>query len=234
MRALPSPGFTLVEMAIGMLVIALLLGSILVPLSAQVEQRKINETQKALEEIRESLLGFAIVNGYLPCPDKTSAANSNDGLEDFTGVNCDVAEGNIPWATLGAPASDSWGNRFRYRVDAAFASHGAPLFGFGSTSGLEVCGIATCANRLTTSGDGPVAVILSHGKNGLGAMNASTNLQNALATSADELENTDADIRFVSRTQTSLGTTAGEFDDVVIWLPKNVLFNRMVAAGKLP
>jgi len=31
-----------------------------------------------------------------------------------------------------------------------------------------------------------------------------------------------------------VGSTAGEFDDVVTWLGKYTLFNRMVAAGKLP
>ncbi len=41
-------GFSLVELAIAIFVIALLLGSILIPLSTQVEQRKTSETQKAL------------------------------------------------------------------------------------------------------------------------------------------------------------------------------------------
>jgi hypothetical protein len=31
-----------------------------------------------------------------------------------------------------------------------------------------------------------------------------------------------------------VGSTAGEFDDVVTWISKYALFSRMVAAGKLP
>jgi len=31
-----------------------------------------------------------------------------------------------------------------------------------------------------------------------------------------------------------VGSTSGEFDDVVVWIPKTTLFNRMVAASKLP
>lgn len=231
-------GFTLVEMAIGMLVIALLLGSILVPLSAQVEQRKVSETQKALEEMREALLGFAIANGYLPCPDKTAtggAGTPNDGREDVNGSVCVVSEGNFPWATMGTPAADSWGNRFHYRVDSTFAQRGPPVLSFTSVSGIEVCADNGCAARLTNSGDGPPAVILSHGKNGLGGFNSANNQQNPPPTSADELENADfVDARFVSRVHTEAGTAAGEFDDVVIWLPRGVLLNRLVAAGRLP
>ena len=48
-------GFTLIEMAVAVFIITLLLGSILVPLTTQVEQRQISDTQKALEEIKEAL-----------------------------------------------------------------------------------------------------------------------------------------------------------------------------------
>ena len=53
------------------------------------------------------------------------------------------------------------------------------------------------------------------------------------ATSADELDNTGGST-YTSRTITPVGSTAGEFDDIVTWLSKYTLFNRMVAAGKLP
>jgi hypothetical protein len=39
---------------------------------------------------------------------------------------------------------------------------------------------------------------------------------------------------FVSRNPSSPGAPGGEFDDIVSWLPTGILFNRMVAAGKLP
>ena len=53
---LPMPakhgGFTLIELAVVIVVIALLLGSILVPLTSQVEQRKVLETQKSAIQLR--------------------------------------------------------------------------------------------------------------------------------------------------------------------------------------
>ncbi|MGE5028235.1 MAG: type II secretion system protein, partial [Betaproteobacteria bacterium] len=131
-------GFTLVEMSIALVIIGLLLGGLLSPLAAQVEQRQISETQKELDEIREALIGFAASHPaadskpYLPCPDTT-----NDGLEDRTGTACTNQEGRVPWATLGIAEADSWGNRFRYRVTAAF-SNSATGFTLSSPGDISV------------------------------------------------------------------------------------------------
>jgi prepilin-type N-terminal cleavage/methylation domain-containing protein len=232
-------GFTLIELAVAMFILVLLLGSILVPLTTQVEQRQISDTQKTLEEIKEAITGFAIANKYLPCPDITAGVNSNDGVEDVTGTNCTSAEGNLPWATLGVASTDAWGNRFRYRIDTDFTNRDpSSMFGLSSSADLQVCTTATCSATapemaLTqASPNGTPVVILSHGRNGLGAIGANTNAANPAPTSANELENTDGDNRFVSRV---VSTAAGsEFDDIVIWLPRYVLLNRMISAGKLP
>ncbi len=222
----------MVELAIAIFVITLLLGSILVPLSTQVEQRKTGETQKALEDIRQALMGFAIANGYLPCPD-----TDNDGLENVSGTNCVSGEGSLPFATLGITGYDSWGNRYRYRVHPFFSERApATRFTLSTTSNLQVCADAACGTSLTTVTDGPPAVVLSHGKNGYGAINSTTNTANPAPTSPDELANTNgtADTIYVSHAQSDVGSTAGEFDDIVVWLSREVLLNRMVAAGKLP
>ena len=241
-------GFTLVEIALAIFIITILLGSILVPLTTQVEQRQVSETQKMLEDIKEALIGHAIAKGYLPCPDRTTVGGggandtANDGVEDYntgTGVCFSTtATGNVPWVTLGLGASDPWGNRFRYRVDTDFAHH-TTLFVF--TTAADLCvgpTAAACATPLPTrltapSPDGAVAVIISHGKNGYSAINANTGTANPAATSVDELDNVSG-TGYTSRPITAVGSTAGEFDDIVIWLGKYTLFNRMVAAGKLP
>ena len=67
-------GFTLVEMAVVLLIVALLVGSGLSVVSAQVEQQKYKDTQRILDDAREALLGFAAANGRLPCP-ATAASN---------------------------------------------------------------------------------------------------------------------------------------------------------------
>lgn len=165
-------GFTLVELAVSIFIIALLLGSIMVPLATQVEQRQISETQKTLDEIREALMGFAITNGYLPCPDLTAGTGANDGVEDVTAgtgicqsLSGTIATGNLPWATLGLGNQDAWGNRFRYAVLSDFAQR-APASLFSILTGastLRVCSSQTCATVITNAA---AAVVISHGNNG--------------------------------------------------------------------
>ena len=228
-------GFTLIELAVAMFILVLLLGSILVPLATQVEQRQVSDTQRTLEEVKEALTGFAVVNGYLPCSD-----TDNDGLENVnaaTGfcstVASNISVGNLPWQTLGVASADVWGNRFRYVVHEQYARRSpASTFTLNTTSpNVRACASSTCGSILASSA---VAAILSYGKNGYGATNSLSGAVNPAPTSADELENTNNDRTVVSRVQTPVGTSAGEFDDIVTWLPVYILFNRMITAGKLP
>ena len=106
-----SQGFTLFELAVVLLVVTLLLGSILVPLRAQVQQRNIAETQRILEETRDSLIGYAMIHGRLPRP----AASATDGVERDTPCTRDAdCTGFVPWATLGTSQVDAWGKILRY------------------------------------------------------------------------------------------------------------------------
>jgi len=240
-------GFSLIEMAFVLIIVTLLLGGLLVPFATQVEQKRIAETQKAMEEIKEALMGFAVANGRLPCPDTT-----NDGLEEACASTPGITstEGNLPWATLGVANSDAWGNRFRYRVTTTFTRNAPPLFALTTQGTLTVCGAApsigapnACPANQSLASNVP-AVVLSSGKNGFGGVSANTGVANPAPVSTDEQENTPAGVNnyfFVSRIPTAAsapcdgpGQPRCEFDDLVIWLSPNVLFNRMVAAGKLP
>ncbi len=77
-------GFTLVEVAVVMTIVAFLLVSLMFTFSAQVDQRNIDETRRRLDQARELVLSFAIVNGRLPCPARwTSSVSNSGGLESF-------------------------------------------------------------------------------------------------------------------------------------------------------
>ena len=67
-RPRAAAGFSLIELAVGIAIITLLLGSLMVPLQSQIESRKIADTQKILDNAREALIGYAAANGYFPCP----------------------------------------------------------------------------------------------------------------------------------------------------------------------
>ncbi|MES2354577.1 MAG: type II secretion system protein [Pseudomonadota bacterium] len=255
---LPAPtlkqtGFSLAELAIVLVIVGLLLTGILMPFATQVQTKRIGETQKTLDDIREALLGYAAshvaVDGkpYLPCPD-----TNLDGTEETrTAGACPSQEGWIPWATLGVGQADAWGNHFRYRVHLLVSSSQT---GFTLTSSLasspsiNVLASASCLPSGTVASN-VAAIILSHGKNGYGARNSS-GILNTAATSTDELENTNgrnaADTSdtvlgggvtsydFITCPARPVEATAGEFDDVMSWLPSSLLFGKMIAAGRLP
>ena len=135
-------GFTLVELAVVLAIVALLMSTLLYTLSAQTEQRSFTDTRQRLETARDALLSFAIVKGRLPCPARfTTTASHSQGLESFcttattpcTGAettteqthgHCFSAwDGYVPAATLGLTgvdqygfATDAWGNQLRYVV----------------------------------------------------------------------------------------------------------------------
>ncbi len=250
-----AAGFSLIEMAFVLVIVTLLLGGLLVPFTTQVEQRRIAETQKILEEAKEALIGYAIIHGYFPCPDKTTpltfaavtgppavpASVPNDGEEDYDSMGqCRDYVGNFPYATLGIGVADAWGNRLRYQVTSDFALHSTP-FSLASLGDIQICAVGDCSSFIARN---VPAVIFSAGKNGYGAINANRlsgdvtrNPCPTAGCSADEnlnIHNPVPSTKFLSRVATPAGTTAGEFDDIVTWISPNVLFNRMVAAGKLP
>ncbi len=218
-----AAGFTLIELAVAVFIITLLLGSILVPLTTQVEQRKISDTRKALDEIREALIGFAIAYGRLPCPDTdTDPASAGYGLENSPCSAAPLAEGYLPWKTLGVTEMDAWGIRriaagslrigdWRYRVDRNFATG----FTLSTTFGADALTVRNSAgNDLTASTERPVAIVYSAGPNtSADGQNASFEASNAIY---------QADV------------PSATFDDILIWISRLLLYNRMVAAGKLP
>ncbi len=145
-----SAGFTLVELAIVMAIVAFLLAGLMFTLSVQTEQRNFEETRRRLEIARELLLAFAVVNGRLPCPARSSSNGAevrvadtdlvvaNRGkcqdagaIEDYYGgaLAGGVTGGLLPAQTIGYQqldsagfAIDAWQNRIRYAVAKSIES----------------------------------------------------------------------------------------------------------------
>jgi len=218
-------GFTLVELAISFVIIALLIGLLVVPLSTQFDQQKIVETRVQLDQVREAVLGFAVANGRLPCPAAANLATgvAGAGVESKPGAACGANEGVLPWLTLGVPELDAWGRRFTYRVTAIFADDPA---GLQASFTLADTGDITVTNGAVNIATAVPAVIVSHGKNGFGAFLPDGTQVGGAA--SDELENANANATFVSRTH------APDFDDQLVWVSANIAKSRMVAANRLP
>ena len=235
-------GFTLTELAIALVIVGLLTGGLLLSLTTTRDIANEKETQKQLAMIQEALLGFAVAQQRLPCP----AAPNATGVESPVGggVCTNPYDGFLPGNTLGlAPTDaqgyviDAWGNRIRYAVTTVSAT--SPNL-FTTVSGLKsqwsaspqpdlrVCNTAAgitnagaanadCAANASLT-DSAVAVIFSTGRTG-----ASGPL------GADE----QANVATIDRVFVS-STPGPNFDDLVTWLSPNILYNRMIAAGRLP
>lgn len=229
-------GFTLVEMAIVLVIFGLLLTMFLTPFTAQHNAQNRAKTAVLLNEAKEALMGFAITNGYLPCPDTDIVP---DGIENLNndGTNCQNAEGVLPWNDLGIERIDAWNHFFRYRVDSTFSRRNG-LFTIADAEGasdIQINGENNAA--LVSTNSRPAAVVVSHGTNGFGAKNLNATSpanQEPVPTGADELINaTEDDKKFVSHTPTPQGS-ANEFDDLLVWISPKVLINRMIVAERLP
>jgi len=257
MKKLHKNGFTLVEMAIVLVLMGLILGTGLTLLSAQQEQRRVEETKAKLDEAREALIGYAIINDRLPCP----ATTTSNGYEDPIGGGACAHpyDGFVPAKTLGISGTDrsgylpdSWGNPIRYAVTTsninAFTTSMSSTGMSTLAPNLHVCSTATgitgtppsCASgppSTSLASGGVPAVIYSTGANMVGLPGSTGGTG---GTGSDEAANPNpnsaatVDRVFISHSLTSAAETGGVFDDQVTWLSPYILFNRMVQAGRLP
>lgn len=206
-------GFTLAELALVMIILALLFGSLALPLSAQREVQKLRQAESGLLDIREALLGHAAIHGYLPCPDTdTDPAAAGYGVAESS-CSSATQEGYLPFKSLGLQETDPWGQRWRYRVDALFANGAVPISlgtGFSGSDALLVKNHA--GEALTTSVERPVALFYSLGPNGQAdGQNLSYEASNGLY---------------------QAGPPTAGFDDLLHWLARPILISRLIAAGR--
>lgn len=249
-------GFSLIEMSIVILIMGLLLAGLMMPLSAQRENGRYRDGLEQLHSIESAIEGFALLNGFLPCP----ATPASSGLADPSGSACTVQHGFVPATTLDLNGRrnddnlllDPWGSPLRYSVSASDAN-GNGSWDFvtpGEISAvsmpllapeLSICRTASgssataCASSNVTLTAGAPLVVYSLGKDW------------SAFSSADEVENVGAnlgggpsatiyriasDVVFVSRSRSDL--PGGEFDDQLLWMAPNRLYGRLVEAGHLP
>jgi prepilin-type N-terminal cleavage/methylation domain-containing protein len=137
-------GFTLIEIAIVLLIVSIILGYTVAMVPVQQELKQYREAEAEMDRIVESLYAFAEVNGYLPCPawsndiaNPTPTQTSNgfecrDGGDASacdqrppTDGNCEHFFGFLPGKTLGLEGRyssvnklllDPWGMPYRYQV----------------------------------------------------------------------------------------------------------------------
>jgi prepilin-type N-terminal cleavage/methylation domain-containing protein len=259
----PQSGFTLIEIAIVLLIIAILLGYTVALFPVQQELKQYRQADTEMADIIDNLVGFAQINGRLPCPDSIAGAPTDyDGIEDLAGVtSCDTFFGFIPGRTLGIDGDydgngrllDPWSQPYRYAVSGSEnGTDGTKEFvvaneirAVGITNALPdlvICdGSAAIGDYLTCAdaGSNPVVlnvavVIISTGKD-------KNDEQTVTDNSTIQIENIDnfdnGSIPIADRvfvSSTRSDVSGTEFDDVVKWISTNQLFTKMIEADQLP
>ncbi|NJD64188.1 MAG: type II secretion system protein [Chloroflexi bacterium] len=129
-----EPGFTLIEIAVVIVILSLLLAMIAGIATAMLGQQRREATRQRLAGVETAIALFVSQNQRLPCPaDGTRpGTDANAGKEnpDPPSGTCtgNQANGVVPWRALGLSeqdVTDGWGNRLTYRVSTDFVTRPA-------------------------------------------------------------------------------------------------------------
>lgn len=196
--------FTLVEMAMVVLIIGLVMLTIFPALTGLRAAAQRSATEANMQSVMRAIAIFAQNNGCLPCPTPANATTSGFGQIRGDNAptanpcgNCANPEGIPPFIALGIPqqqAKDGWGRWLTLRIDPNLAVDCAnkslpnyTLYCSPDTTlkGLCASGVnksqRLMVRQINTSVLQPAAVMLvSHGANGFGAF--VTNPRNPVGT----------------------------------------------------
>jgi prepilin-type N-terminal cleavage/methylation domain-containing protein len=242
-----SKGFTLVEVAIVLVIVGLLLAGGVNLMSASADTARYKESQNQMSEIKEALVTYYTQYKQLPCPDADNDPTNTAtyGIENRTGNTCAANVGWLPHATLGIGGGrDAWGERVKYVINGAFSAT-ATTTNFCTTSttpySRDVSKTATqiiiqdTQTTAATLGDWAAFALVATGKNGrqTNAGNNPTAFANATACSTLnvlEQENCDNDstLRFGNQMTDGTGVT---FDDMVVWVGDMQLISELRKSG---
>ncbi len=224
----PSRGFTLVEIAIVMVIVGLLLAGVSSQFGTYADNDRYSSTQDYLADARKAMLDYAGVNGYLPCPD-----TDNDGEGNTGTPACASAEGTLPYVELGLRARTNWEAPVLYAIHQEAASgaaadncspvdHQQTACFFDSSSFNLKTGVSTPGDLevkdstdagAQTLAQNLLAVLVSYGSN-----SQATFVDCAVGgRSDDEDENCDTDTDFILAI-TRAAEAPEPFDDQLVWL----------------
>lgn len=247
-------GFTLVEMAVVVVIIGILMAMGLAMTNSLMQNTQRSTTKDREDYVRDALIAYFTVNHRLPCPDNGSNVGNTgrDGVEDRLAggatpdvlSNCTTALGTVPYFTLGIArekALDGFGNFITYRLDNTAPRNWHLTLTFQSPPGTPrspctpVAGLAVYSTPVLQQ-PLSVVVLISHGPNGLGAWNQGTTnaSRNTLPAIAAEQGNTVAAPAAPAgyRAYVYSDAAAAPFDDVVQFLSLGDLQTVMTKMGR--
>lgn len=250
-------GFTLIEIAIVLLIVSILLGYAVAMFPKQQELKQYRHVEREMDMILEELVAYAQVNGRLPCPDTVAdsglpANAAYDGAEDINpaGTGCEAYFGFLPARTLGingkytanGTLADPWGSGYGYAVsNADFTGDG--VIDLVNGDGIRDEGIENVAPDLVVCDDSAalgfdltcVDAASNQVVGNVAAVIVSLGKDATLPASSNiQAENTDSFDNGVTDKVYIFSARRDDYDDVVKWLSTNLLFSKMIEADRLP
>lgn len=199
-------GFTLIEIAIVMVIIGLLTGAGMSLMSMLTKRKARNETVDYLKEVKGALISYANINGRLPWADTDGDGNENSG----------ATSGDLPYSTLGARPKDSYIRLLTYALNTNLGTDR------GTTCGALRASLS--GNPLVVDADGAstsfsiAAIIIS-----AGPMDADSdgNVFDDITSGPYQGDNTDGNPNYIRHPPTDT------FDDLVSYIGGNELYGEI-------
>lgn len=235
-----SDGFSLIETAIGLLIIGIIMAPMLDEYAAYKNSLIVDTTKGNLSIVKDALQKYATNTGWYPAPASPglNSTNVNFGVQTplalaalpacagndtvacktaciaNAGSNCvakanpPVLIGDVPFATLGLPKQyilDGWGRKFTYAVSSDLTTLGGAA-SFDDNGGVIL--VLDMANKgpgyipgpppasTGTGEDKAHYVVLSHGKDGIGAFTLDAVNTGACAGASKDLDNCNGNGQF--------------------------------------
>jgi len=254
-------GFTLIEIAVVLLLIGLIMAAGVRYLNSQLTSAAYAVTDKHLQTVKDALITYLRKNRRLPCPSDPNAGDAgsdptlsgNESRDPGSGPPRTCSGGRyfgvVPYTELGLTkdvALDGWGNFISYGVSVQWTqaissavsdkTTNVPTQGFsagifGDITVNTPTGTIAKPDVDPTKNTAAAVVLVSYGKNGLGAYTVKATA-NADPDNVNEIENLERDADPNLKTFFK-DEYSDTYDDVVMLLMPDDFTSQLVKEGSI-
>ena len=204
--SLNKHGFTLIEIAIVMVIIGLLAGGGVSIMGMLTQRKARNETIDYLKETKEALITYVTINGKLPWADTDGDGNQNNN----------ATSGTLPYLDLKVRPSDPYKRVLRYGINSNLGTD-RPTTCNALKAGLS-------SGPRVIDGDGAAtsfyiaAILISSGPMDL---DSDGNVFDAITSGSHQGDNTDGTPNYIRH------PPIDTFDDLVVYIGGNELYGNL-------
>lgn len=213
-------GFTLIDLSILLMICAILVTPVLKQVDLHYINIRLGTTDSNMFTVKAAVDQYYMLNGSYPCP-ADPTLSPDDATYGASVAPCDTGAdpvvGAVPFKDIRVPVSatlDGYKNKLTYAVSRNLVN--PATFNNGGTLDLrQLKKVAGTPVTFTDEADtGGHFVLISHGRDGMGAYTADGNQPNPCVAGSVESENCDNDKVFLHHSyRTSDVTGANYFDD---------------------